>query len=547
MMQFKNTNVTGYLARIPNTRTTSLSVRLSKTSPPFAFGEQTDYNFTVLLVIIRFFISILLFLTIIILYLEGEHMKIIGVTKCPTGIAHTYMAAEKLEQAGKDMGYEVKIETQGSQGTENTLTADDIKNADYVIIAADVAIDEPERFNGKKVQEMPIKGVIKDAKKVLTELPEKAKQVGGEFVTEKDLSGSAGNGGIKALMNGASHMIPFVVVGGLFIALALSLGGTATADGMQVSEGFWTKVNLIGAAGFNLMYPILAGFIAFSISGRASLAPAMICAMVAVSPEILGTTAGTGFLGCILVGYAAGYFVKWVNTWKVPKSLKPVMPIFVIPLLGTALIAGAFILFLGGPISWLMTALDSMLKALSASPATAIPLGLVLGAMVAVDMGGPVNKVAFLFGVASIAEGNPGIMGIVAAAIPVPPLAVGLATFIDKKHFTEEEKGSGLSAFLMGMIGITEGAIPFASGNPKRVLPSIIIGSAVSGMMAAIFGITDVVPHGGPIVGLLGATNNILLFFLCIAVGTCVGAFLLVFLLRKDVNKLPGAKETKAA
>ena len=207
-------------------------------------------------------------------------MKIIGVTKCPTGIAHTYMAAEKLARAGKELGFDVKIETQGSQGTENVLTPEDVRNADYVIIAADVAIDDKDRFNGKKVQEMPIKPVIKDAKKVLTELPENAKQVGGEFVTDKELQKPTGSAAVKALMNGASHMIPFVVVGGLFIALSISFGGTATADGMVVSGVFWEKMNAIGSLGFNLMYPILAGFIAFSIAGRAALAPAMISAMV---------------------------------------------------------------------------------------------------------------------------------------------------------------------------------------------------------------------------------------------------------------------------
>lgn len=469
-------------------------------------------------------------------------MKIIGVTKCPTGIAHTYMAAEKLARAGKELGYDVKIETQGSQGTENVLTPEDVSNADYVIIAADVAIDDKDRFNGKKVQEMPIKPVIKDAKKVLTELPENAKQVGGEFVTDKELQKPTGSAAVKALMNGASHMIPFVVVGGLFIALSISFGGTATADGMVVSGVFWEKMNAIGSLGFNLMYPILAGFIAFSIAGRAALAPAMISAMVSVSPDVLGTTAGTGFLGCIVCGYAAGYFVKWVNTWKVPKGLKPIMPIFVIPLLGTGLISAAFIMFLGGPISCLMEVLNSMLKSLAANTATAIPLGLVLGAMIGVDMGGPVNKVAFLFGVASIAEGNPQIMGIVAAAIPVPPLACGLATFLSKKHFTEEEQGSGLSAFLMGLIGITEGAIPFATADPKRVLPSMITGSAVAGALASVFKITDVVPHGGPIVGLLGATNNVLMFLVCIAVGTCVGAFMLMAMLNSKDKKVDAAK-----
>lgn len=461
-------------------------------------------------------------------------MKIVGVTKCPTGIAHTYMAAEKLETMGKELGMEIKIETQGSQGTENKLTAKEIADADYVVIAADVAIDEKDRFNGKKVLEMPIKGAIKDPKKVLTTLNETAKLQGGAVVTEASgQTGSEAGNVMKYLMNGASHMIPFVVVGGLFIALALAIGGTPTDEGMQITSTFWLAVNNIGAASFGLMYPILAGFIAFAIAGRAAFVPAMVGAQVAVSPTILGTEAGTGFIGCIVAGYAAGYLVKWMNGWKVPKAIKPVMPIFVIPLISVSIISAAFILILGQPIAWLMNGLNSLLAMLSASPSTAIPLGLVLGAMVAVDMGGPINKVAFLFGVASIAEGNPQIMGAVAAAIPVPPLGLGLATFIAKKKFTEEEQGSGLSAFLMGLIGITEGAIPFASADPKRVIPSIIAGSAVAGALAAVFGITDVVPHGGPIVGILGATNNLLLFLVCIAVGTVITA-LLVSALKKE-------------
>ena len=359
---------------------------------------------------------------------------------------------------------------------------------------------------------------------------------GGGKETSSDNEPSGASSAIKMLMNGASHMIPFVVVGGLFIALSIAIGGKPTSDGMVVSGVFWEKMNAIGSAAFGLMYPILAGFIAYAIAGRASLAPAMICAQVAVSADILGTDAGTGFLGCIVVGYAAGYLTKWFNSWKVPKSIKPIMPIFVIPILGTGIIAGAFILVLGKPIAILMTALNSMLATLSASPSTAIPLGLLLGAMVAVDMGGPVNKVAFLFGVASIAEGNPEIMGAVACAIPVPPLAMGVATFIARKKFTEEEQGSGLSAFLMGLIGITEGAIPFASADPKRVLPSIIVGSAVSGALGMIFGITDSVPHGGPIVGVLGATNSLPLFLVSIIIGTAVAGVMYSFLKKDKAN-----------
>lgn len=456
-------------------------------------------------------------------------MKIIGVTKCPTGIAHTYMAAQKLEEAGKELGYDVKIETQGSQGTENALTAEDVKAADYVIIAADVEIDDKGRFNGKQVTEMEIKPVIKDAAAVLKALPQTSKKQAGSLASDGDAESASGKvSPVKSLMNGASHMIPFVVVGGLFIALAIAVGGTPSDEGMVVSPGFWTTVNAIGAAAFGLMYPILAGYIAYSIAGRAALAPAMIGAQVAVTPAILGTEAGTGFLGCLVMGFAAGYLTRWFNSWPVPQALKPVMPIFVIPLLGTGIISGLFILILAQPVSWLMTALNGMLATLASNPATSILLGLVLGGMVAVDMGGPVNKVAFLFGTAAIAEGNPEIMGMVAAAIPVPPLACGLATLIYKNVWNDEQKSSGVSALLMGLIGITEGAIPFAAEDPGRILPSIIAGSAVAGAVAGVFGITDAVPHGGPIVGVLGATNNLPLFLVAIVCGTVVSALLIV-------------------
>ena len=468
-------------------------------------------------------------------------MKIVGVTKCPTGIAHTYLAAQKIEEAAKALGYEAKVETQGQQGTENKLTAADVEAADYVLIAADVAIDEKARFNGKKVTVLDIKPVVKDAEAVLKALPETSKvQAGAVAASSANEEVAASVSPVKCLMNGASHMIPFVVVGGLFIALSIALGGTATADGMAVSEGFWGTMNAIGSAAFGLMYPILAGYIAYSIAGRASLAPAMIGAQVAVTPAILGTEAGTGFLGCIVMGFAAGYLVKWFNSWPVPQAIKPIMPIFVIPLVGTGLISAVFILVLAQPVSWLMTALNALLASLASNPSGQIMLGLVLGGMVAVDMGGPVNKVAFLFGTAAIAEGNPEIMGMVAAAIPVPPLACGLATLIYQKGFNDEQKSSGVSALLMGLIGITEGAIPFAAENPGRVLPSIIVGSAVAGALAGLFGITDVVPHGGPIVGVLGATNNLLMFLVAIVAGTVVAAAMFAAL-KKAADKKAAA------
>ncbi len=471
-------------------------------------------------------------------------MKVVGVTKCPVGIAHTYLAAEKLEKVGKGLNYSVKIETQGAQGIENQLTEEEIKQADYVIIAADVAIEGKERFNGKKVVELPISKVLQNTEGVMKSLESNTKIYESSKLNEPEMDKNKegyknnknyGKSAMKQLMNGVSYMIPFVVVGGLFIALSISCGGVPTSKGMGVTPGFWSKVNSIGSIGFKLMIPILAGYIAFAISGRAALAPAMISAMVANDNTILGTSAGTGFLGAILVGYMAGYLVKWINTWKIPKNIRPIMPIFVIPILGTGIVSGAFILVLGAPISWLMTALESALNILSKNPATSIPLGLLLGAMVAADMGGPINKVAFLFGTASITAGTPQIMGAVACAIPVPPLAVGLATFMKKKCFNEEERAAGIPALLMGLIGITEGAIPFAAADPKRVMPSIIIGSSIASAIGMVFGITDVVPHGGPIVGFLGATNNLALFLLCIIIGTLIASVLTI--LSKDVKR----------
>lgn len=454
-------------------------------------------------------------------------MKIVGVTKCPTGIAHTYAAAERLEKVGKKLGNDVKIETQGAQMTENSLTGKEIAEADYVIIAADVAIDGMERFGGKKILKIPIKPVLKNTEEVFASLEEKA-----QYWEEADKSGQSDV--LLQLMNGASHMIPFVVVGGLFISLSLSFGGETTRHGIVIFSEFWGKINAIGQLAFTLMYPILAGFIAFSISGRASLAPAMIGAMVATDGEILGIGEGTGFFGCIIVGYLIGYLVKWMNSWKVSKALRPMMPIFVIPLFGVSVVSLLFIGILGKPVLFVMKTLNSLLAFLSDSPSTAIVLGLVLGAMIGVDMGGPINKVAFLFGVASISEGELQIMGIVSSAIAVAPLSMGLAAFINRKKFTEEERGTGIYTIFMGIIGISEGAIPFATSDPRHVLPAIIIGSAVSGAMAAVVGVTSAVPHGGIIVAFFGATNHILLYLLCILTGTLVSV-ILVLLFKKNV------------
>ena len=577
-------------------------------------------------------------------------MKIIGVTKCPTGIAHTYMAAARIEKECERLGYEVKVETQGSQGTENKLTKREIAKADYVIIAADVVIEEPERFYGKWVLKTRIKPLLKNTQGVFERLEQDSFIMGGasfqnennqnrnensgnvenfqnkntkdknaENTEDKNIENREKNGDavnqnityqnainrsriventqenqkaekivgkgyrkeleneqsiagknkakqsdknnkivktkkekkqekeskdlsdidiIGQLMNGASYMIPFVVVGGLLVSLSLSMGAQTSADGTVVYIGLWNKIHAIGNLAFTLMYPILSGFIAFSIAGRATLAPAMIGAMVATDGEILGTEGGTGFIGCIIVGYLVGYLVKWMNSWNLAKEFKPMMPIFIIPLTGVAVVSALFIFVLGKPVTLITDLLNSLLVELAKNPSSAVVLGIVLGAMVGIDMGGPINKVAFFFGVTSIAQGNLQIMGIVSTSIAVAPLSMGIAAVVGKDKFTPEEKSAGIYTIFMGIIGISEGAIPFAASDPGHVLPAVVAGSALTGAAAAVCGVTSAVPHGGLVVALFKATNYMSLYFLCVMAGTALSvAIVLAFKGRQEKNR----------
>ena len=577
-------------------------------------------------------------------------MRIIGVTKCPTGIAHTYMAAARIEKECERLGYEVKVETQGSQGTENKLTKREIAKADYVIIAADVVIEEPERFYGKRVLKTRIKPLLKNTQGVFDRLEQDSFIMGGaSFQNENNQNGNESSGNIEnfqnkntkdknaentedknienrekngdavnqnityqnainrsriventqenqkaekivgkgyrqelgneqlvagdnkakrsdnknkivktkkekkqekepkapsdidiigQLMNGASYMIPFVVVGGLLVSVSLSMGGQTSADGTVVYIGLWNKIHAIGNLAFTLMYPILSGFIAFSIAGRASLAPAMIGAMVATDGEILGTEGGTGFIGCIIVGYLVGYLVKWMNSWNIAKEFKPMMPIFIIPLTGVAVVSALFIFVLGKPVTLITDMLNSLLVQLAKNPSSAVVLGVVLGAMVGIDMGGPINKVAFFFGVTSIAQGNLQIMGIVSTSIAVAPLSMGIAAVVGKDKFTPEEKSAGIYTIFMGIIGISEGAIPFAASDPGHVLPAVVAGSALTGGAAAVCGVTSAVPHGGLVVALFKATNYMSLYFLCVMAGTALSvAIVLAFKRRQEKNR----------
>ncbi|PLR85047.1 PTS fructose transporter subunit IIBC [Bacillus canaveralius] len=463
-------------------------------------------------------------------------MKLLAITSCPNGIAHTYMAAENIQNAAKNLGVEMKVETQGSIGVENELTAEEIEKADGIIIAADKTVDK-SRFVGKKLIETGVQEGIHNPEALIKQF-----ETGNVAVYKGNLKSVSEvkeerkqkqNPVYRHLMNGVSYMIPFVVVGGLLIALALAIGGQPTDTGLQIPEdSIWNQILNVGAAGFTFMVPILAGFIAMSIADRPGLAPGMIGGYIAANGSFYDSEAGAGFLGGILAGFAAGYIAKWIKTWKVPKVIQPIMPILVIPLLASLLVASLFIFIVGAPIAGLMDGLTSFLNGMQG--ASSIVLALILGAMIAFDMGGPVNKVAFLFGASMIGAGNIEIMGAIAAAICIPPLGMGLATILNKKKYEKAEQEAGKAALAMGLVGITEGAIPFAAKDPLRVIPSIMVGSMVAAVIAMIGNVGNNVPHGGPVVAVLGAISNPVMYFLGIIVGVIVTA-LMVNMLKKNV------------
>ncbi|WP_047384895.1 fructose-specific PTS transporter subunit EIIC [Cetobacterium sp. ZWU0022] len=446
---------------------------------------------------------------------------VIAVTACPVGIAHTYMAADSLVNKGKELGIEIKVETNGSVGVKNELSAEDIKRATGVIVAADKTIDM-DRFAGKRVIQVPVKQAIRVPK----ELIEKTLNGEGEVYVASSNSNKDNKGdkkektGIyKHLMNGVSHMLPLVVCGGVLIALSIALSGIKAGSGADVTNPFFKSMLDLGAAAFGLMIPILAGYIAMSIADRPGLAPGLV-------GGALANSVGAGFLGGMVAGFAAGYIAKWVKSWNVPEGLKPIMPIFVIPLVSTSLV-GVIMYFIGAPISGFMNMLTDVLKGMESG---SIFLALILGCMISFDMGGPINKVAFLFGSAMITQGVPTVMGPIAVAICIPPISMGIATMMAPKNYESGEREAGKAAFAMGLIGITEGAIPFAAADPFRVIPSIMVGSGVGAVIAAIGKVADHAPHGGPIV--LPVVENKLMFIVAIVVGSLVSA-IMVNILKK--------------
>ncbi|MFI8261664.1 fructose-specific PTS transporter subunit EIIC [Streptomyces sp. NPDC085665] len=452
----------------------------------------------------------------------GERPKLLAVTACPTGIAHTYMAAEKLQQAAARLGIDMKVETQGSIGAENVLTDNDVREADGIIIAADKEVDRA-RFAGKRVLSTGVADGVHRPEELIERVRSAPVQTG-------TAAGPGGGGGgkerslaYKALMNGVSYMIPFVVVGGLLIAISLALGGHATPEGYVIPEGtFWAHVNAIGGIGFQLMIPILSGYIAYAIGDRPALVPGMIGGFIANTGALYDSKAGAGFIGAIVTGFLAGYLVLWIKKAEVPKAVQPIMPIIVIPIVATTALGLFFVYVIGKPISWVFESLTSRLSGMTGT--SAILLGAILGLMIAFDMGGPVNKTAFLFGTGLIASGNYAVMGMCAAAIPVMPLGQGLATLLRRRLYSDQERETGMAALFMGMFGISEGAIPFAAARPAIVIPANMLGGAVAGAIAGVAGVGDHVPHGGPVVAALGAVSGWAGFLIAIAAGTVVTA-----------------------
>ncbi|PEV02924.1 PTS fructose transporter subunit IIABC [Bacillus thuringiensis] len=464
-------------------------------------------------------------------------MKLLAVTSCPNGIAHTYMAAENLQKTANKLGVQMKIETQGGIGVENELTEQDIREADGIIIAADRVVNK-DRFVGKKLLVVGVQDGIRKPEELIQ------KVISGNVpiyhsqskIVESNHQERKQNPIYRHLMNGVSFMVPFIVVGGLLIAIALTLGGEKTPGGLVIPEGsFWKTIEQIGGASFTFMVPILAGYIAYSIADKPGLVPGMIGGYIAATGSFYGSESGAGFLGGIIAGFLAGYIALGIKKLKVPKAIQPIMPIIIIPVFTSLIVGLAFVFIIGAPVAQVFVSLTAWLAGMQGS--SSILLALILGAMISFDMGGPVNKVAFLFGSAMIGEGNYEIMGPIAAAICIPPIGMGLATFISKGKFQDSEREMGKASFTMGLFGITEGAIPFAAQDPLRVIPSIMAGSMTGAAIAMIGHVGDRVAHGGPIVAVLGAVDNVFMFFVAVIVGSAVTA-VLVNVLKKDISKI---------
>lgn len=472
---------------------------------------------------------------------KKDDVFIVAVTACPTGIAHTYMAAEAIEKKAKELGYQVKVETRGSGGAKNVLTDDEIAKAAGVIVACDTNVPT-DRFDGKKVIECQVSDGINKAEELIKRIAAGDAPVfkasGKKEASHSSVGGkeSIGHQIYKHLMNGVSHMLPFVVGGGILIAIAFLIDGFSVdlnslpAD-QRANFGTITQAAAmfkgIGGTAFGFMLPILAGFIAMSIADRPGLAVGFVGGSIAAN----GTS---GFLGALVAGFVAGYIVLLLKKVfsKLPESLDGMKPVLLYPLLGIFLVGVIMQFVVEPPIGALNTAINNGLNGLNG--ASSVVLGVLLGGMMAIDMGGPVNKAAYVFGTASIAAGNYNIMAAVMIGGMVPPLAIALATIFFKNKFTAEERKAGPTNFIMGLSFITEGAIPFAASDPLHVLPACAVGSAVAGGLSMAFGCTLMAPHGGIFV--VPTIGNPLMYLVALVIGAFIACGLLG-LLKKKVSE----------
>jgi PTS system fructose-specific IIC component len=472
---------------------------------------------------------------------KKDDVFIVAVTACPTGIAHTYMAAEAIEKKAKELGYQVKVETRGSGGAKNVLTDDEIAKAAGVIVACDTNVPT-DRFDGKKVIECQVSDGINKTEELIKRIAAGDAPVfkasGKKEASHSSVGGkeSIGHQIYKHLMNGVSHMLPFVVGGGILIAIAFLIDGFSVdlnslpAD-QRANFGTITQAAAmfkgIGGTAFGFMLPILAGFIAMSIAERPGLAVGFVGGSIAAN----GTS---GFLGALVAGFVAGYIVLLLKKVfsKLPESLDGMKPVLLYPLLGIFLVGVIMQFVVEPPIGALNTAINNGLNGLNG--ASAVVLGVLLGGMMSVDMGGPVNKAAYVFGTASIAAGNYNIMAAVMIGGMVPPIAIALATIFFKNKFTAEERKAGPTNFIMGLSFITEGAIPFAASDPLHVLPACVVGSAVAGGLSMAFGCTLMAPHGGIFV--VPTIGNPLMYLVALVIGSFIACGLLG-LLKKKVSE----------
>ncbi|MEJ6077398.1 PTS fructose-like transporter subunit IIB [Vibrio sp. 1-Bac 57] len=451
--------------------------------------------------------------------------KIVAITACPTGVAHTFMAAEALESEAKRQGLIIKVETRGSVGAKNQLTDQDIADADLVIIAADIEVPL-ERFNGKRLYKTSTSLALKKTEQEIT----KAFAQASVFKATSNANSPQNEeekGVYKHLMTGVSHMLPVVIAGGLLIALSFVFGIEAFKEKGTMAA---TLMDIGGGAAFALMIPVLAGFIAFSIADRPGLAPGLIGGMLA-------SQLGAGFLGGIAAGFIAGYAAKFIaDKVSLPQSMEALKPILIIPFVATLFTGLVMIYVVGGPVASIMAALTEFLTNMGST--NAVLLGIVLGCMMCFDLGGPVNKAAYTFGVGLLASQSYGPMAAIMAAGMVPALGMGLATFLANKKFIDSEREAGKASFVLGLCFISEGAIPFAAKDPMRVIPSCMAGGALTGGLSMLFGAQLLAPHGGLFVLLIpNAISPVLLYLVAIAAGTAVTGFTYAFLKNKEEVK----------